>query len=115
MRAQAIKEVFSQEGMPVPSFLERRLDDEEYDLFESWCCGLMAGAGPDGILVQAYCHRGRGVGKPQWFVGRDGSVAELSEQSPDWLYEGGQDDDDPEDDYFFEDRDEEDDPPWQLF
>lgn len=94
MHSEEIRQVFSEQGMELPLFLVEKIDDEEYDRDQSWCCGLMAHAKFDGILVQAYCMRGRGMDKLQWLIHRDGSVTELPSQSPDWMWENTPDEPD---------------------
>jgi hypothetical protein len=87
MTSAEIKEMFRSAGVSVPDFLSERIDDEEYDYTESWCCGYLCTLTEDGLLVQAYCKRGRGSDKRQWIINKSG-ITQLASQHPDWLFGG---------------------------
>jgi hypothetical protein len=38
----------------------------------------------DGVIVAAYCHRGRGGEKKQIFISEDGNIFDCSSLSADW-------------------------------
>jgi hypothetical protein len=79
MQATEIKSVFALAGVAVPPpVLERLTPEEEYDDFQSWCCGMDATqVEGGGILVKTYCLRFRAPQVHRWIAYPDGSWEEL--------------------------------------